>query len=85
MIEASQLKVGMRVMYVGGGSDTWSFRDKGTVSSWNDKYVFVKYDEQVHRLSMEGATAKATTRSSLVEIELEYNRALNCSKNEHHT
>jgi hypothetical protein len=33
--------------------------EKGTVSSRNETYVFVKFDQDVKRLGWDGATAKA--------------------------
>lgn len=37
----------------------------GTVSSVNEKYVFVRFDEQVSRLGWEGATSKACLPSQI--------------------
>ena len=40
----------------------------GKVSSQNGKYVFVKYDHAVSRLSWNGATSQATLPEDLVKV-----------------
>lgn len=59
MINIRDLKVGMRVLYKGT-------MEEGIVSSWNDKYVFVKFDEQVSKFGIDETTAQACHRSQLL-------------------
>ena len=40
--------------------------EHGTVSSVNEKYVFVKFDKQIHNLGWNGATAKSCDPGDLV-------------------
>ena len=39
----------------------------GTVSSINDEYVFVKFDEQVSNLGWEGTTSQACRPEQLIK------------------
>lgn len=55
------MKVGDRVKYIPNYGDC----EWGSVSSWNDHYVFVKYDKQVSKLGWEGTTSQATKRENL--------------------
>jgi hypothetical protein len=73
MLSRDRLKVGMRVAYTWHVTNNVTLTEAGTVSSWNDSVVFVKYDEHVHKLGMAGATAQATYECDLVEIDHEYN------------
>ncbi len=47
-------KPGMRVVYKG-----YDFSDWGNVSSKNDRFIFVKFDEIVAKMGWEGTTAQA--------------------------
>ncbi len=60
---------GMRVVYVPGHADgnvNHPDVERGTVSSTNDKYVFVRFDEQVSRLGWDGATSQSCKPEDLV-------------------
>lgn len=76
VIPQERLKVGMRVAYTWQVTDNVTLIEKGTVSSYNDTVIFVKYDEQVHKLGMAGATAQATYPCDLIEIEHEHNDSI---------
>lgn len=72
VIPINRLKVGMRVRYC----TDYPIGENGTVVSWNDTFIFVKYDYDIHRLGMAGATAQATYPTDLVEIQLDKNDKL---------
>ena len=58
-----------RVIYVpphAKGLLTHSDCEKGTVSSSNDKYIFVKFDKQVERLGWKETTSQACDPVNLV-------------------
>jgi hypothetical protein len=73
MITQNRLKAGMRVRYV---TDCPNHSENGTVSSWNEAYVFVKFDERVLRHGMGGTTAEGCDHRDLLEIDREYNDRL---------
>ncbi len=70
MLDETRLKAGMRVRYY---TDVPGLSQDGTVSSWNETLVFVKYDDRVHKHGMIGTTAEGTYRRDLVEIDHAYN------------
>lgn len=62
-LKLEEIETGQRVIYIPKHAN----KDRnhpdcrwGTVSSKNDKFAFVRYDEQVSRLGWEGATSQAT-------------------------
>lgn len=67
------MKSGDRVKYTPshGGEGEW-----GTVSSWNDHFVFVKYDKQVSKFGWDGTTSQSTKRE-----DLEFENGLPCKEN----
>jgi hypothetical protein len=51
-------------------------KQRGTVSSVNSKYVFVRFDEQVARLGWDGATSQSCDPRDLIrEMPLDTNEA----------
>jgi hypothetical protein len=66
MLDAAHLQSGRRVAY-----HTPQGKEYGTVSSWNDYYVFVKFDVHVQQHGWDGATAHACTREQLTVANLE--------------
>lgn len=59
----------MRVAYVPFHSE-WdrSAIEHGTVSSKNDKYVFVKFDKQLTKFGWDGTTSQSCDPNDLVQI-----------------
>lgn len=60
-----------RVAYIpmhAGGDKTHPDVEYGTVSSVNDKYVFVRFDKQVEKLGWSGATSQACDPEDLTLI-----------------
>jgi hypothetical protein len=69
-LKLSEIKAKMRVAYVPAHAE-WdrSAIECGTVSSTNDKYVFVKFDKQLVKFGWEGTTSQACDPNDLVPIE----------------
>ncbi len=58
-----EIKPQMRVKY-------WPQNECGTVSSKNNTFAFVKFDEQVSKFGWDGTTAKACSPHNLVALAL---------------
>lgn len=70
-MKADQFQPSMRVRYIPGvanGDPTHPDCEDGTVSSNNDKYVFVRFDRQVEKLGWSGATSKSCDPDDLVRL-----------------
>lgn len=65
-MKLEDLKVGMRVRYV---TYIPGLSENGTVSSWNEAWVFVKFDSSVAKHGFDGACAEGCNLSALVFIE----------------
>lgn len=66
-----EIESGMRVAYVplhAHGDLTNPSVEHGTVSSKNDKNVFVRFDKQVSRFGWEGTTSQSCYPDSLVKL-----------------
>lgn len=65
----SDLQPQMRVAYVPTHAE-WDKRaiEYGTVSSKNDKYVFVKFDKQLAKFGWDGTTSQSCDPNDLVEV-----------------
>jgi len=67
-IKASDFIRGQRVLYIplhADGDEKHPHCEWGTVSSTNDKYVFVKFDKQLIKLEWNGVTSQACDPSVL--------------------
>ena len=61
----------MRVIYIPGHAfNDISHPDceYGTVSSINDKFVFVKFDEQLNKFGWNGTTSQACDPNDLIKV-----------------
>lgn len=65
-MKTTDFKEGDRVAYKARHEATLIW---GTVSSVNDTYVFVRFDEQVSKLGWHGTTSQACTPKQLVKEE----------------
>lgn len=64
-------KTGDRVLYVPNhaNGNTWHEDCRaGMVSSVNDRFVFVRFDENVNRLGWDGATSQACDPTNLTKL-----------------
>jgi len=59
----AEIQVGDRVVY-----SSFNQEEYGKVSSINEKYVFVRFDEHVNKLGWDGATSQACNRSDLKKL-----------------
>lgn len=70
-LRLDQLKKQMRVRYVPRMADE-NINDPscedGTVSSWNDEFVFVKFDKQLNLLGWDGTTSQGCSRFNLTPL-----------------
>ncbi len=67
-LKAIEFTHGMRVLYVPNhacGSQSHPDCEEGTVSSANDKYVFVRFDKQVKKFGWHGTTSQACDTDNL--------------------
>lgn len=62
--KASDFKAGDRVEYI----EFDGTADPGTVSSVNDKYVFVRFDKHVAKFGWDGATSQSCDPNDLSMI-----------------
>ncbi len=62
----------MRVVYIPGyahGDANHTDVERGTVSTVNQKYAFVKFDKQVARLGWDGTTSQSCDPHDLRELK----------------
>lgn len=66
----SEIKPQMRVAYMPTHAE-WdrSAIEYGTVSSKNDRYVFVKFDKQLAKFGWDGTTSQSCHPDDLVTVE----------------
>jgi hypothetical protein len=43
--------------------------EEGRISSWNDQYIFVKFNEQLNKLGWEGTTSNACYPNDLKLVQ----------------
>lgn len=68
-MKLSDYVCGMRVLYLprhAQGNKNHPDCEEGTVSSINDRFVFVRFDKQVMRFGWSGATSQACVPSDLL-------------------
>lgn len=65
----SEIQPKMRVAYVPAHAE-WdkSAIEYGTVSSKNDKYVFIKFDKQLEKFGWDGTTSQSCDPNDLVAV-----------------
>lgn len=65
------IKPQMRVIYIPAhahGNVCHPDAERGTVSSTNSKYAFVKFDKQVQKLGWHGTTAQSCDPDDLIAV-----------------
>jgi len=68
-LKLSEIMPQMRVAYVSAHAKfDKSAIEHGTVSSKNDKYVFVKFDKQLAKFGWDGTTSQSCDPNDLVAI-----------------
>lgn len=63
-MKINEIKPQMRVAYI--PSHNPEAKEYGTVSSVNEKYVFVRFNEQVAKFGWEGTTSQSCNSSDLI-------------------
>lgn len=66
-MNVTDFKIGMRVAYVPGAIN--DVAERGTVTSTNERLVFVKFDKHVEKFGWEGTTAEVRFPYDLVKLE----------------